>query len=212
MKGSTPERFEVEVLGILPNTLGRTRILVNVSGLGLEKTGVIAGMSGSPVYLEGKLAGALSATWAFGKDPIGQVTPIENMLDIDAAPAAPRARATGVVRGRLGRPRRVPRRCPPEERVLALEKIAAPYRPSGRETRLPARSRRDGDSRPRRSRASRRTSGGSGCPRRFSPPRAAPPGRACGRGGTAPAKLVERRARSPPSSSTGTSSSARRAP
>src|SRR5512140_1067481 len=73
MKGSVPERFEVEVLGILPNTLGRTRILVKVSGLGLEKTGVIAGMSGSPVYLEGKLAGALSATWAFGKDPIGQV-------------------------------------------------------------------------------------------------------------------------------------------
>ncbi len=137
MKGSVPERFEVEVLGVLPNTLGRSRILVKVSGLGLEKTGVIAGMSGSPVYLDGKLAGAVSATWAFGKDPIGQVTPIENMLDIDGAgdaPSAPRARAASssvaawdALASAHG--------LPPEERVAALERIAAPYRPAaGRES------------------------------------------------------------------------------
>ncbi len=133
MKGATPERFEVEVLGVLPNTLGRSRILVRVSGLGLEKTGVIAGMSGSPVYLDGKLAGAVSSTWAFGKEPIGQVTPIENMLDIDAAPAAPRARATAssvaawdALAASHG--------LPPGQRVAALERIAAPYRPpAGRE-------------------------------------------------------------------------------
>lgn len=130
MKGATPERFEVEVLGVLPNTLGRTRILVRVSGLGLETTGVIAGMSGSPVYLDGKLAGAVSATWAFGKEPIGQVTPIENMLDVDAAPEAPRARATtssvaawSALAASHG--------LPPEERVAALEQIATPYRPAG---------------------------------------------------------------------------------
>ncbi len=133
MKGAAPERFEVEVLGILPNTLGRSRILVRVSGLGLEKTGVIAGMSGSPVYLDGKLAGAVSSTWAFGKEPIGQVTPIENMLDIDAAPAAPRARATAssvAAWNALAASHGLP----PEERVAALERIAAPYRPAaGRE-------------------------------------------------------------------------------
>ena len=129
MKGATPERFEVEVLGVLPNTLGRSRILVKVAGLGLERTGVIAGMSGSPVYLDGKLAGAVSSTWAFGKDPVGQVTPIESMLDIDAAPEAPRARATGssvAAWDALAASHALP----PEERVLALEKIAAPYRPA----------------------------------------------------------------------------------
>jgi hypothetical protein len=133
MKGTAPERFEVEVLGVLPNTLGRSRILVKVSGLGLERTGVIAGMSGSPVYLDGKLAGAVSSTWAFGKDPIGQVTPIESMLDIDAAPAAARARAAGssvAAWDALAAAHALP----PDERVLALEKIAAPYRPpAGRE-------------------------------------------------------------------------------
>ena len=133
MKGTAPERFEVEVLGVLPNTLGRSRILVKVSGLGLERTGVIAGMSGSPVYLDGKLAGAVSSTWAFGKDPIGQVTPIESMLDIDAAPAAAGARAT-VSSIAAWDALAAAHSLPPEERVLALEKIAAPYRPAaGRE-------------------------------------------------------------------------------
>ncbi len=129
MKGATPERFEVEVLGVLPNTLGRTRILVKVSGLGLENTGVIAGMSGSPVYLDGKLAGAVSATWAFGKEPIGQVTPIENMLDIDAAPESPSVRAT-VSSVAAWNALAASHGLPPEERVAALEQIAAPYRPS----------------------------------------------------------------------------------
>jgi hypothetical protein len=136
MKGSDPERFEVEVLGILPNTLGRTRILVKVSGLGLEKTGVIAGMSGSPVYLEGKLAGAVSATWAFGKDPVGQVTPIENMLDVEPAPASPapqRTRATASSASAWDA-LAAAHGLAPEERVAALERIAAPYRPAaGRE-------------------------------------------------------------------------------
>lgn len=130
MKGQTPERFEVEVLGVIPNTLGRARILVKVSGLGLEKTGVVAGMSGSPVYLEGKLAGAVSSTWAFGKEPIGQVTPIESMLAIDAAPPASRARATASSAA-AWEALAAAHALPPEERVLALERIAAPYRPAG---------------------------------------------------------------------------------
>jgi hypothetical protein len=129
MKGSTPARFEVEVLGVVPNTLGRARILVKVAGLGLEKTGIVSGMSGSPVYLDGKLAGAVSSTWAFGKEPIGQVTPIESMLEVDAGPMPPRSRATAssvaawdALAASHG--------LPPEERLAALEKIAAPYRPA----------------------------------------------------------------------------------
>jgi len=129
MKGTAPERFEVEVLGVLPNALGRSRILVKVAGLGLERTGVIAGMSGSPVYLDGKLAGAVSSTWAFGKDPVGQVTPIESMLDVDTAPDVPRARAT-LSSVAAWDALAASHALPPEERLVALEKIAAPYRPA----------------------------------------------------------------------------------
>jgi hypothetical protein len=81
--GSLVERFEVEVLGIVPNNLGRSQIIVRASGLGLEKTGILAGMSGSPVYFEGRLAGAVASTWGFAKEPVGAVTPIEAMLAID---------------------------------------------------------------------------------------------------------------------------------
>ncbi|HEX7615335.1 MAG TPA: hypothetical protein VF554_08650 [Thermoanaerobaculia bacterium] len=83
LRGSLVERFDVEVLGIVPNTLGRSQIIVRVGGLGLEKTGILAGMSGSPVYFEGRLAGAVASTWGFAKEPVGAVTPIESMLAID---------------------------------------------------------------------------------------------------------------------------------
>ncbi len=128
MKGSTPERFDVEVLGVLPNTLGRARILVKVSGLGLEKTGVLAGMSGSPVYLDGKLAGAVSATWAFGKEPIGQVTPIEAMLDAEAASAPAGARTT-VATAPAWDAFAAAVTLPPDARAPALEELAARFRP-----------------------------------------------------------------------------------
>src|SRR5664279_5845381 len=88
LRGSLVERFDVEVLGIVPNTLGRSQIIVRVGGLGLERTGILAGMSGSPVYFEGRLAGAVSSTWGFAKEPIGAVTPIESMLAIDAGEGA----------------------------------------------------------------------------------------------------------------------------
>lgn len=80
MKGTKVETFEVEVLGVLTNTSpGRDLVLVRLSGLGLEKTGVIAGMSGSPVYIEGKLLGAVAYTWASGTEPIGGITPFSQM-------------------------------------------------------------------------------------------------------------------------------------
>src|SRR5580704_7729367 len=60
--GDQVEKFELEVIGIMPNFLGpgQTIILVQLKGPKVEHTGVVAGMSGSPVYFEGKLAGALS--------------------------------------------------------------------------------------------------------------------------------------------------------
>jgi hypothetical protein len=90
MEGQKVERFGVEVLGVVPNvTPGRSVIVVRASGLGLERSGIVAGMSGSPVYLDGKLAGALSSGFAFAKEAIGGVTPIEPMLAIERASDTP---------------------------------------------------------------------------------------------------------------------------
>src|SRR5437016_10151421 len=80
MKGTRVETFDAEVLGVLKNiSPGRDLILCRLSGLDLDKTGVIAGMSGSPVTIDGKLLGAVAYAWAFGKEPIAGVTPFSQM-------------------------------------------------------------------------------------------------------------------------------------
>src|SRR5579862_5349596 len=74
--GDQVEKFDLEVIGIMPNFLGprQTIILVQLKGEKVEHTGVVAGMSGSPVYLDGKLAGALSLKLGiFTKEPIAGV-------------------------------------------------------------------------------------------------------------------------------------------
>src|SRR6202047_4497041 len=86
-QGTKPESMGVEVLGILKNANGPKGdiILVRLSGEKAEYTGVVAGMSGSPVYLNGKLAGALAfRIGEFSKEPIAGVTPIAEMLEISA--------------------------------------------------------------------------------------------------------------------------------
>ncbi len=99
LRGSSVERFDAEVIGVIRNAgVGRSTIIVELSGLGLEETGVIAGMSGSPVYLEGKLAGAVASGWGFSRKAIAGVTPIESMLQI--VPEKPQA-PTGAA-GRTG--------------------------------------------------------------------------------------------------------------
>jgi hypothetical protein len=97
--GDSVEKFDLEVIGVMPNFLGprQTIILVQLKGPKVEHTGVVAGMSGSPVYLEGKLAGALSLKLGiFTKEAIAGVTPIEDVLrpPTEAPPAAPFAAAT----------------------------------------------------------------------------------------------------------------------
>ena len=80
MKGTKVETFDVEILGVMKNTSpGRDMVLARLSGLGLEKTGVIAGMSGSPVYVNNKLVGAVAYAWQFGKEPIAGITPFVQM-------------------------------------------------------------------------------------------------------------------------------------
>src|SRR5712672_979307 len=81
--GDRVEKFDLEVIGVMPNFLGprQSIILVQLKGAKVERTGVVAGMSGSPVYLDGKLAGALSLKLGiFTKDPIAGVTPIADVV------------------------------------------------------------------------------------------------------------------------------------
>jgi len=81
-QGGKIDRFEFEVLGVQKNAApGRSRIMVKASGGPLADTGILAGMSGSPCYIDGKLIGALSTGIAFEKEPIGGITPIAEMLD-----------------------------------------------------------------------------------------------------------------------------------
>jgi hypothetical protein len=80
MKGTKVEPFDAEVLGVMKNTSpGRDMVLCRLSGLNLDKTGVIAGMSGSPIYIDGKLMGAVAFAWPYGKEPIAGVTPFSQM-------------------------------------------------------------------------------------------------------------------------------------
>ena len=91
-EGVKPESMDVEVLGVLHNVNGPKGdvILVRLHGQKVEYTGVVAGMSGSPVYLDGKLAGALAfRIGEFSKEPIAGVTPIADMLEINALDQSP---------------------------------------------------------------------------------------------------------------------------
>ena len=81
--GTEPERFEVEVLGVWRNSKPElTYLLARLSGQDLERSGVLAGMSGSPVFVDEKLVGAVAFSFAFGKDPIAGITPIQSMREI----------------------------------------------------------------------------------------------------------------------------------
>src|SRR5436190_15017596 len=83
-RGSKPERFEVEVLGTLegvPNPR-QSLVIARLSGPLVDRTGVFAGMSGSPVYIDGKLVGAVAYAFPFAKEAIAGITPIKYMIDI----------------------------------------------------------------------------------------------------------------------------------
>ncbi|MEA2338387.1 MAG: hypothetical protein QOE82_2394 [Thermoanaerobaculia bacterium] len=89
--GTKLERFDVEITGVLQNIApGQDLILAKVSGPVVDRAGVIAGMSGSPIYIDGKVIGALAYSWQFAKEAIAGITPIDEMLkiaDVDGHPA-----------------------------------------------------------------------------------------------------------------------------
>ncbi len=96
--GSETEDFNVEILGVLPGFPGprQSAIIAKLSGANVEKTGVFAGMSGSPVYIDGKIVGAIAFSFPFSKEPIAGITPIKQMIDLfnkgseNAQPKEPR--------------------------------------------------------------------------------------------------------------------------
>jgi SpoIVB peptidase S55 len=92
--GSRIEEFQVEVLGVLEN-IGpkQSLILARLSGGPLATTGVMQGMSGSPVYVDGKLMGAVAMAFPFSKEPVAAIRPIEEMLRTASAGPAPTVRA-----------------------------------------------------------------------------------------------------------------------
>jgi hypothetical protein len=93
--GNRIDEFQVEILGVLENFGPKeSLILARLSGGPLEHTGVMQGMSGSPVYIDGKLAGAVAMAFPFSKDPIAGIRPIEEMvrstaISADARPNRP---------------------------------------------------------------------------------------------------------------------------
>jgi hypothetical protein len=100
-EGVNPEPMQVEILGILRDALGpgQDMILARLHGVKPEYTGVVAGMSGSPVYIDGRLVGAISyRIGQFTKEPIAGITPIESMLQVSNGDGGP---AVGMERAEL---------------------------------------------------------------------------------------------------------------
>lgn len=86
-QGTQPEPFKVRVVSIMRKFLPRQDvILIRAEDPRVEFSGIVAGMSGSPVYIDGKLVGAVAYAWSFSKEPLGGVTPIESMLAERARP------------------------------------------------------------------------------------------------------------------------------
>jgi hypothetical protein len=80
-QGTKPEPFKIRVVSVMRNFLPKQDvILIRAEDPRVEFSGIVAGMSGSPVYIDGKLVGAIAYAWSFAKEPLGGVTPIESML------------------------------------------------------------------------------------------------------------------------------------
>jgi hypothetical protein len=104
--GSKPEPMEVDILGVLRGVRGpgHDMILVQLHGAKPEYTGVVAGMSGSPVYIGNRLLGSLSfRIGEFSKDPIAGITPIEQMLEVRDLPIDPARTASAALTGSASR-------------------------------------------------------------------------------------------------------------
>jgi SpoIVB peptidase S55 len=99
-EGSEPQEFGLEILGVLPGFTGprQSTIIARLTGSNVDRTGVFAGMSGSPVFIDGRLVGAIAYSFPYSKESICGITPIQEMIDIFEQGNEPRrnteARAT----------------------------------------------------------------------------------------------------------------------
>src|SRR5262249_52369468 len=108
--GRQVEEFELEIVGVLPG--GRTEgdlIMAKAIGPRLEHDGIAAGMGGSPIYIDGRLAGALAYGYPFSRDPICGITPMGEMLDVLEDPEAPATLGMDDVPAAVKEPPAVPR-------------------------------------------------------------------------------------------------------
>jgi len=108
-EGTRPEKFDVEIIDILKNFRPRhDLILIKTMHPRLEVAKVVAGMSGSPIFINGKMIGAYAYGWTFGKEPVAGVTPIRTMLDDLERPLPKEIDALGgrirALQARLGDP------------------------------------------------------------------------------------------------------------
>ncbi len=98
--GSDTDRFEIEVIDVVRDYQPKQdAILFRSSDPRLIHSGIVGGMSGSPIYIDGKLVGALAYGYRFNKDPIGGITPIKNMLAVGDLPYRPEVLPEARVRG-----------------------------------------------------------------------------------------------------------------
>ena len=158
VSGSTPVPFKVDVLGVLDDGVGvgRDMIMIKVSDYDGQHVidqgrGIWAGMSGSPVYVEGKLLGAVA--WGFTSSPsaIGGVTPAEDMLDVLGLATTPAKAKSAAAAGRQGQTvrRRQARpggqgRCP-DTPGLTMQQLAIPLAVSGVAPKRIDRLQKDAD-------------------------------------------------------------------
>jgi hypothetical protein len=101
--GTQTDRFEIEVIDVVKDYQpGQDAVLFDSPDPRLQHTGIVGGMSGSPIYIEGKLVGALAYGYHFSKDPLGGITPIANMLEVSELPYRPELHPQPSPRGRDG--------------------------------------------------------------------------------------------------------------
>lgn len=116
-KGTEIEEFQVEILGVLENTGPRQNLIIaRLSGGPMEQTGVIMGMSGSPVYIGDKVIGAVSTAFPFAKEAIAGITPIQEMISTTTgAESGPRSSGASTM---------------PQvfKKMMTLEELASPLR------------------------------------------------------------------------------------
>ena len=129
-QGTKVEEFNVEILGVLDNAGPRQSIiLARLSGGPIDKTGVMQGMSGSPVYIDGQLLGAVALAFPFSKEPIAGIRPIEEMLKnqpAERAAARPSAEANPLAYGM-----QLPARASYAAGAERMAEISTPLRLSG---------------------------------------------------------------------------------